>query len=91
MMEVAKEGFQFLTVTDAFVRPGLEETLQSEEFLGRKAGDEKASIQLDAQEIKNCTRAFDFLQGQWDPQAGGGGPDGAKVVVAFPGVRSAGC
>ena len=51
MMEVEKEGFQFLTVTDAFVRPGLEETLQSEEFLGRKAGDEKASIQLDAQEI----------------------------------------
>ena len=91
MMEVAKEGFQFLTVTDAFWRPGLEETLQSAEFLSRKAGDEKASIQLDAQERKNCTGVFDFLQGHWDPQAGGEGPDGAKVVVAFPGVRSTGC
>ena len=90
-MEVAKEGFQFLTVTDAFGRPGLEETLQSAEFLSRKAGDEKASIQLDAQERKNCTGVFDFLQGHWDPQAGGEGPDGAKVVVAFPGVRSTGC
>ena len=90
-MEVAKEGFQFLTVTDAFWRPGLEETLQSAEFLSRKAGDEKASIQLDAQERKNCTGVFDFLQGHWDPQAGGEGPDGAKVVVAFPGVRSTGC
>ena len=57
----------------------------------RKARDEKASIQLDAQKRRNCTGAFDLLQGQWDPQAGGGGPDGAKVVVAFPGVRSTGC
>ena len=90
---MAKEGFQFLTVTDAFVRPelDLEEALQNEEFLCRKASYEKASIQLDAQKRKNCTGAFDFLQGWWDPQAGGGGPDGAKVVVAFPGVRSTGC
>ena len=63
MMEVAKEGFQFLTLTDAFGRPGLEETLQSEEFLCRKAGDEKASIPLDAQERKNCSGVLDFLEG----------------------------
>ena len=59
---MAKEGLQLLTATDAFLRPGLEETLQSGEFLCRKVGDEKASIQLDAQGRKNCTRAFDFLQ-----------------------------
>ena len=47
MMEVAKEGLQFLTVTDTFVRPGLDETLQSGEFLCQKAGDEKSSIGLD--------------------------------------------
>ena len=91
MMEVAKEGFQFLTATDAFGRLGLEETLKSAEFLCRKARDEKASIQLDAPKRRNCTGTFDLLQGQWDPQAGGGEPDGAKVVVAFPGVRSTGC
>ena len=82
-MEVAKEGLQLLTATDAFERSGFEETLQSGEFLCRKAGDEKASIQLDAQERKNCTGAFDFLQGQRDPQAGGIGPDGAKVAIPW--------
>ena len=91
MMEVAKEGVQLLTATDTFVRPGLEEILQSGEFLCRKAGDEEESIQLDAQERENCTGAFDFLKGQRDPQGGRGGPDGAKVEVAFPGVRSTGC
>ena len=48
VMGVAKEGLQLLMVTDAFVRPGLDETLQSGEFLCWKVGDEKASIQLDA-------------------------------------------
>ena len=59
---MAKEGFQFLTVTDAFVRPelDLEEALQSEEFLCRKASYEKASIQLDAQKRKNCTGPSTF-------------------------------
>ena len=60
--------------------------MQSGEFLCRKVGDEKASMQLDAQERKNRTKAFDFLKAQRDPQAGGRGPDGAKVVVAFPGA-----
>ena len=88
-MEVAEEGLKLLT--DAFVGPGQEETLQSGKFLWRKPGDEKASVQLNAQERKNCTGAFDFLQGQRDPQAGGGGPNGAKVGVALPGIGSTGC
>ena len=54
MVVVAKEGLQLLTITDVFVRPGLEKTLESGDFLGRKAGDKEVSFQLDAQERKIC-------------------------------------
>ena len=65
--------------------------MQSGVFLGQKAGDKEEGDQFDAQERENCTGAFDFHQGQRDPQTGGVRPDGAEVFVAFPGVRSTDC
>ena len=61
MVVVAKEGLQLLTMTDVFVRPGLEKTLESGDFLGRKAGDKEVSFQLDAQERKICIGILDNL------------------------------
>ena len=65
--------------------------MQSGDSLGPKASDKEEGDQLDAQERENCTGAFDFLQGQQDPQTEGVRPNGAEVFVAFPGVRSTNC